>query len=55
MRQIGTDLLGTTNFVKKIGLMVASSVKLIQHLAKIFVGILRLPCLFLANEIITLG
>ena len=55
MRQIGTDLLGTTNFVKKIGFMVASSVKLIQHLAKIFVGILRLPCLFLANEIITLG
>lgn len=55
MRQIGTDLLGTTNFVKKIGLIVACSVKLIQHLAKIFVGILRLPCLFLANEIITLG
>lgn len=55
MRQIGTDLLGTTNFVKKFRLIVACSVKLIQHLAKIFVGILRLPCLFIANEIITLG
>lgn len=55
MRQIGTDLLGTTNFVNKFRLIVACSVKLMQHLAKIFVGILRLPCLFLANEIITLG
>lgn len=55
MRQIGTDLLGTTHFVKKFRLIVACGVKLIQHLAKIFVGILRLPCLCLANEIITLG